>query len=102
MHSREYIAKLYSPGLEQEIIRTFELIDEAGNYYRYNPERATLPLTQLFDRILDIVASTVQSCRIALVNAFCFAFTGGMHHAQYTYGDGFCMVNDIVIAIRKL
>ena len=102
VHSDKYIAKLFSAGLENEIIKTFELINEAGDYYRYNPERATIPLTQLFDRILGIVASTVQSCRIALVNAFCFAFTGGMHHAQYTYGDGFCMVNDIVIAIRKL
>ena len=25
-----------------------------------------------------------------------------MHHAQRAYGDGFCIVNDIVIAIRKL
>ena len=102
VHSDKYIAKLFSEGLENEIIKTFELIDEAGDYYRYNPERAKFPLTQLFDRILGIVASTVQSCRIALDEEFCFAFTGGMHHAQYTYGDGFCMVNDIVIAIRKL
>jgi acetoin utilization deacetylase AcuC-like enzyme len=102
VHSDKYIAKLFSAGLENEIIKTFELIDEAGDYYRYNPERAKRPLTQLFDRILGIVASTVQSCRIALANEFCFAFTGGMHHAQYAYGDGFCMVNDIVIAIRKL
>lgn len=102
VHSAEYIEKLFAAGLENEIINTFELIDEAGNYYRYNPDRATLPLTQLFDRILTIVASTVQSCRVALAKEFCFAFSGGMHHAQHAYGNGFCMVNDIVIAIRKL
>ena len=38
-HSAEYVARLYSEGLEQEIIRTFELIDEQGNYFRYNPAR---------------------------------------------------------------
>jgi acetoin utilization deacetylase AcuC-like enzyme len=101
-HSGEYIEKLFSAGLENEIIKTFELIDEAGNYHRYNPARATLPLTQLFERILAIVAGSVQCSRIALVKGFCFAFSGGMHHAQHAYGDGFCMVNDIVIAIRKL
>ena len=102
VHSGDYVAKLFSAGLEKEIISTFELIDEAGNYYRYNPERATRPLTQLFDRILTIVAGTVQSCRLALAKEFCFAFSGGMHHAQHAYGAGFCIVNDIVIAIRKL
>jgi len=102
VHAGEYIEKLFSAGLEDEIINTFELIDEAGNYYRYNPDRASLPLAQLFDRILTIVAGTVQSCRVALANDFCFAFSGGMHHAQRAYGNGFCMVNDIVIAIRKL
>ncbi|MGD9301293.1 MAG: histone deacetylase [Desulfobacterales bacterium] len=102
VHSGEYIEKLFSAGLEHEIINTFELIDEAGNYFRYNPDGATEPLTQLFDRILDIVASTVECCRVALTKGFCFAFTGGMHHAQREYGAGFCMLNDIVIAIRKL
>jgi acetoin utilization deacetylase AcuC-like enzyme len=102
VHSGEYIGKLFSDRLENEIISTFELIDKAGNYYRYNPDSATFPLTLLFDRILTIVAATVQTCRVALDKAFCFAFSGGMHHAQYTYGNGFCIVNDIVIAIRKL
>jgi acetoin utilization deacetylase AcuC-like enzyme len=101
-HSADYIEKLFSAGLQAEIIRTFELIDQAGNYYRYNPANAALPLTRLFDRILDIVAGTVQCSRIALNKGFCFAFSGGMHHAQHAYGAGFCMVNDIVVAIRKL
>ena len=102
VHSADYIEKLFSAGLEAEIIRTFELIDEDGNYYRYNPDNASRSLTQLFDRILDIVAGTTQCSRIALEKGFCFAFSGGMHHAQHEYGDGFCVVNDIVIAIRKL
>ena len=102
VHSEEYVAKLYSEGLENEIIRTFELVDEQGNYYRYNPDNATLPLSKMFDRTLITVASTVQCCRLALNKAFCFAFRGGMHHGQKDFGNGFCMLNDIVIAIRKL
>ena len=102
VHSNEYVEKLYSNGLEQEIIRTFELIDDQGHYYRYNPDNATLPLTRLLDRTLTTVASTAQCCRVALEKNFCFALRGGMHHAQYDYGNGFCMLNDLVIAIRKL
>ena len=102
VHSREYIEKLFFAGLENEIVKTFELIDEAGNYYRYNPDKASLPLTLLFDRIITTVASSAQCSRIALAEDFCFAFRGGMHHAQHAYGAGFCIVNDIVIAIRKL
>jgi len=102
VHSKKYIDKLYSDGLEQEIIRTFELIDDQGRYYRYNPKNAVLPLSRLFDRTLTTVASTVQCCRVALDKNFCFALRGGMHHAQFDYGNGFCMLNDLVIAIRKL
>jgi acetoin utilization deacetylase AcuC-like enzyme len=102
VHSRDYVDRLYSPELEQELIRTFELIDDQGNYHRYNPAKAALPLTRLFDRTLATVASTAQSCRAALDKKFCFAFRGGMHHAQQNYGAGFCPLNDIVIAIRKL
>jgi len=102
VHSKEYVAKLYSAELEKEIIRTFELIDEHGNYHRYAPDTAKLPLTRLFDRTLATVASTVQCCRVAIDKSFCFAFNGGMHHAQQSHGAGFCPINDIVIAIRKL
>ena len=102
VHSVDYVNRLYSDRLEEEIIRTFELIDDRGRYYRYNPHNATLPLAQLFERLLLKAAGTVQCCRVALEKKFCFAFGGGMHHAKRDYGEGFCMLNDIVIALRKL
>jgi acetoin utilization deacetylase AcuC-like enzyme len=101
-HSPAYVEKLYSSGLEKEIIRTFELIDDQGNYYRYNPANASLPLTRLFDRTVTTVGSTAQCCRVALEKKFCFALRGGMHHGHFNFGHGFCMLNDLVIAIRKL
>ena len=102
VHSEEYVTRLYSDKLEDEIMRTFELLDDNGQYYRYNPDKATLPLTWLFDRLLFKVAGTVQCCRVALEKEFCYTFGGGMHHAKRDYGAGFCMINDIVIALRKL
>jgi acetoin utilization deacetylase AcuC-like enzyme len=102
VHDRSYVKKLYSDALEGEIIKTFELIDSQGRYYRYDPQSATLPLSRLFDTILERAADTWQCCNVALENRFCFYFGGGMHHAQKNYGNGFCIINDVVIAIRKL
>ncbi len=102
VHSAEYVDRLFSEGLEKEIISTFELIDAEGKYYRYAPETATRPLTDLFERTLLRSAGTLQCARFALEHGFCFSFTGGAHHAQRDFGNGFCLINDVVIAPRKL
>jgi len=102
VHTKEYVDRLFSSGLADEIIETFELIDSNGQYHRYNPANAVLPLPKLFDRILERVSGTIQCCRLALSKGFSFYFGGGTHHAQAGYGSGFCLVNDIVIAIRAL
>jgi acetoin utilization deacetylase AcuC-like enzyme len=102
VHSAGYVERLYSAALEQEIISTFELIDSNGKYYRYAPATATRPLTDLFNRILIKNAGTIQAAKIALQHGFCFSFTGGAHHAQHDFGNGFCLINDIVIAARRL
>jgi acetoin utilization deacetylase AcuC-like enzyme len=102
VHSAGYVERLFSAVLEQEIISTFELIDAKGKYYRYAPETATRPLTDLFERVLMKSAGTVQAARLALQHGFCFSFTGGAHHAQHDFGNGFCLINDVVIAPRKL
>lgn len=102
VHGNAYIDRLFSDALESEITSTFELVDSEGRFHRYNPSSAVLPLSHLFKRILHKVAGTAQCCRIALETGFCFYFGGGMHHAHATFGNGFCMLNDIVIALRKL
>lgn len=101
-HASEYVDRLYSDKLETEILRTYELIDASGRYHRYDPTQAVRPLAELFERILDRVSGSWQCCMQALESGFCFYFGGGMHHAQKGYGNGFCLLNDIVIAVRKL
>lgn len=102
VHSADYVDRLFSDGLEAEITRTYELIDPNGDYHRFNPAGARLPLTALFERILRRAAGTIQCGRTALERGFCFYFGGGMHHAQMDHGAGFCLVNDLVIALRRL
>lgn len=102
VHSDAYVERLFSDGLEQEIIKTYKLIDSDGQYHRYNPDNANRPLAELFDFVMHKTAGTVQCCRLALETGFCFYFSGGAHHARRDTGSGFCMLNDIVIAARKL
>lgn len=102
VHAAAYVQRLFSGGLKKELIRTYELVDAQGNYNRYDPDSASLPLTDMRDWIFTKAAGTYEASRRALETAFCFYFSGGMHHAQYDRGSGFCLINDIVIAIRRL
>ncbi len=102
VHSPAYVQRLFSDRLEEEILSTYELIAADGSYHRYAPETAQYPLDQLFERMLIKAAGSTQCGRLALAHGFCFYFGGGMHHAYSDHGSGFCMINDIVIAARKL
>jgi acetoin utilization deacetylase AcuC-like enzyme len=91
-------------GLEKALIQAYELIDSQGRPCRYEPDRALKPLTALFQTILAQVSGTYLACRLALAPGagFCYYLGGGMHHARYDCGSGFCLVNDIAVAIRKI
>jgi acetoin utilization deacetylase AcuC-like enzyme len=91
-------------GLEKALLHAYELIDSRGRPRRYEPERAVKPLTALFRAILAQVGGTYLACRLALARGagFCYYLGGGMHHARYDGGSGFCLVNDIAIAVRKI
>jgi acetoin utilization deacetylase AcuC-like enzyme len=95
------VDRLFSNALEQEIIRTFELVDSHGNYHRYDPTQATQPLEKLLERAMYSIGGDFQCCQVALKSGFCYYFGGGAHHAQPDYGKGFCLLNDIVIVLRK-
>jgi acetoin utilization deacetylase AcuC-like enzyme len=101
-HADAYVENLYSDQLENIILGTYELIDAHGHYHRYAPDKDSLPLADLFGRILLKAAGTVQCVRKALELGFCYYFSGGMHHAHGDHGSGFCLINDIVIAARKM
>jgi acetoin utilization deacetylase AcuC-like enzyme len=115
-------------GLEKTLLRTWELIDSQGRPNRYEPDKAVRPLEELFQKALNQVGGTYLAARLALTGGvmlrgsrtgtpesgsqrdgnsapapgFCFYLGGGMHHARYDGGSGFCLLNDIMIAARRL
>ena len=117
VHQMEFVAGLYGAGPEkgglvEALLNAYELVDAEGRPRRYEPERAVKPLSALFWNILAHVEGTYLACRLALTDqpagpvqsgpGFCYYLGGGMHHARYGGGAGFCLINDIVIAARKL
>jgi acetoin utilization deacetylase AcuC-like enzyme len=101
-HSPEYVEKLFSDKVEEVMIQVYELIDSDGNYHRYDPSKAAKPLSGMFDRSLRGLAGTYQVCRVAASTGFCFNLSGGGHHAHRDFGHGFCVLNDIMIALHKM
>ena len=101
-HSPEYVDKLFSDRVEEVLIQVFELVDEKGNYHRYDPSKAKRPLSGMFDRSLRGLAGTYQMCKVAMGTGFCFYLAGGGHHAHRDFGHGFCVLNDILIALHKM
>ncbi|MFW5684603.1 MAG: histone deacetylase [Spirochaetota bacterium] len=102
VHDPEYVARLFGDGLDEVLLSVFELVDESGAHQRYDPAIATQPLSGIFAGTLRGLAGTYQCGREALARGFCFYLGGGAHHGHYRFGHGFCVVNDSVIALRKL
>lgn len=45
---------------------------------------------------------TILASRLALKHGIGFNIGGGFHHAFPSYGEGFCAIHDVAVAIRKL
>lgn len=103
-HSPEYVERLFRSDIEGVMLEVFELIDESGRLYRYDPKRATKSMDELFSSVLRWSARTYQAGLEAIERSthYCYHLGGGAHHGHFAFGHGFCVVNDIVVAIRKL
>ncbi len=45
---------------------------------------------------------SILAARQALADGVCISLGGGFHHAFPDHGEGFCMIHDVAIAIRRL
>ena len=94
VHTPRYIDSLRDPDVWKEI---FELSAE-----QYHPECAVRPLNELFDDIAFKSGGTLLASRLAFKHGLAANLGGGYHHAFPDEGRGFCVLNDIAIAIRCL
>jgi acetoin utilization deacetylase AcuC-like enzyme len=86
VHTAAYLEKLYSGSLSAAEIR-----------------RLGLPWSPaLWQRSLLASAGTLLAARLALQQGLAANLAGGTHHAFADHGEGFCVLNDVAIAIAQL
>ncbi len=103
-HNSDFVSRLFGnyADLEREMLTCYELVDSEGNYHRYNPKNAKKDFSRALDIVLKQAGLTYLATKDALTSGFSYFLGGGMHHSMSFGGRGFCLINDIVIALRKL
>lgn len=86
VHARSYLSELASGALTKLAVR-----------------RMGLPWSQrLVYRSRLAVQGTINASMMALLDGIAANLAGGTHHAFPTHGEGFCVLNDVAVAIRVL
>ena len=85
-HSSEYLEKLMTGSLTEREVR-----------------RLGLPWShELVERSRRSVGASIAACRDALRDRVSVSLSGGTHHACSDHGQGFCVFNDVAVALRVL
>ena len=88
-----------------ELIHTAEYLDKLESSTLSAAEQRRLGLQwseSLWMRSRLASAGTLLAARNALVSGMAANLAGGSHHAFPDHGEGFCVLNDVAIAIAKL
>ncbi len=86
VHSQEYVRKLRTGKLSPSDLMRLEI-----------------PYSQKTVEAFWLAAGgSILAARRALADGFAANIGGGFHHAFPEHGEGFCMIHDVAIAIRRL
>jgi len=85
-HTPKYVKKLRTGKLSHSEVMSLEL--------PYSPE--------LFEFALMYVGGTITAAEQALKMGLAVHLGGGFHHAFADHGEGFCILNDVAVAVEKL
>lgn len=70
---------------------------------RKEQRKTGFPLSpQLVQREKIISQGTIDCCAYAMEHGAAMNVAGGTHHAYYAHGEGFCLLNDIVVSSNAL
>ncbi|HEX5077272.1 MAG TPA: histone deacetylase [Gemmatimonadaceae bacterium] len=75
----------------------------SGTLSEAEQRRIGLPWSEsLVERSFRAVGGTLEAARAALDRGLTMNLAGGTHHAFPDHGEGFCVFNDVAVAIRAL
>ena len=87
------------------LVHTADYVDRftSGMLSRDEERRLGFPWSEaLVERAYRAAGGTVEAARAALDHGIAMNLAGGTHHAFPSHGEGFCVFNDVAIAIRAL
>ena len=93
--AREHLARVHTP----------EYLDRISHGELTSKEATMLglpPSPELFARCAREVEGTRRAVRAALADGVAANLAGGTHHAFADHGEGFCVLNDVAVAVRDL
>lgn len=89
------LQRVHEPGYIRRI--------EAGQLDRKEQILLGLPVSpRLYERSITEVEATRLACHAALAEGVGVCLAGGTHHAFRAHGEGYCVFNDVAVAIRDL
>jgi acetoin utilization deacetylase AcuC-like enzyme len=86
VHTPDYVGKLRTG--------TLSMREEMELEIPFSPE--------LVDAFWLAAGGSILAGREALADGVCVNIGGGFHHAFPDHGEGFCMIHDVAVAIRRL
>ena len=90
---------------ELQLVHTADYLSrlEGGNLGAKAERKMGLPWSHaLVRRSRLAVQGTIEAARMALEDGIAANLAGGTHHAYPGHGEGFCVLNDVAVAIRVL
>ncbi|MGH7618851.1 MAG: histone deacetylase, partial [Gemmatimonadaceae bacterium] len=87
------------------LVHTADYVDRftRGELTRDEERRLGFPWSEaLVERSYRATSGTLEAARHALRSGLAMNLAGGTHHAFPSHGEGFCVFNDVAIAIRAL
>jgi acetoin utilization deacetylase AcuC-like enzyme len=86
VHSQDYVYKL-----------------KTGSLTRAEVMRMEIPYsTELIEACWLAAGGSILAARRALADGYAANVGGGFHHAYPDHGEGFCVIHDVAVAIRKM
>jgi len=86
VHTPEYVSKLRHG--------TLSPLEEAQMEVPYSPE--------LVRAFWLAAGGSIKAAEFALADGIAFNIGGGFHHAFPDHGEGFCVIHDVAVAIRRM
>ena len=91
----EELAAVHTPAYLQKLqTGAFDILELAQLEIPWSPA--------VVDGFRLMTGGTIAAARLAVKNPSVFHIGGGFHHAFASHGEGFCLFNDVAVAIRLL